>query len=1517
MFSKFIERPVLSIVISIIITLLGLLSLVRLPMAQFPSIAPPEVNVTIEYTGANAETVVKAALIKIERAINGVQGMKYMSSDAGNDGVGVVQVIFDLGINPDAAAVNVQNRVASAMGELPEEVIRNGVKIAKEENAMLLYLNIFSSDSTAEEKFIYNFTTINILPELKRINGIGYAQMLGAKEYAMRIWLKPDKLVAYNLSAEDVVEALQKQNVEAAPGKVGENSDKTSEDLQYVVRYSGKYQTKEQYENIAIRSNQDGEILRIRDIADVEFGTIYFDVEARLNGKPAAAIMLKQLPGSNASQVIEEVKKRMATIKQKTFLKGMDYEISYDVSRFLDASVHEVVKTLIEAFILVALVVFLFLQDWRSTLIPTLTVPVSLIGTFFFMNLLGYSLNLITLFALVLAIGIVIDNAIVVVEAVHTKLAPGRLTVLEATQMAVQEISGAILAITLVMAAVFIPTAFMEGPVGVFYKQFSITMAVSIVLSGVSALTLTPALCAIILKPHVHQELHGPMSGFFNRFNSAYEKLAGAYLKVLTLFINRRLVTFGVLLAFLFGTGFLSRIVPSGFIPNEDQGSFYVSITTPAGATLERTKKVVNQIAARCQEMDAVLSVSSLAGTNILSDGTGATYGTCLVNLKPWADRNEKVEEVMEELENRIQSIKDARIEIFPPPAVPGYGNASGFELRLLDKTGKDDPQNMQKVVNQFMKDLSDRPEIANVFTIFDASFPQYMVQIDEDKAAQKKVSVQSTMATLQTMLGSEYASNFVKFGQMYKVMVQALPKFRAKPADILNLYVKNEDGELVPVSAFASLERMYGVDQVTRYNMYPSAEMNGEAEPGFSSGQALNAILETAETQLPQGFDIDWAGISRDEVSTGNQALYIFLICLLFVYLLLAAQYESFVLPIPVLLFLPTGVFGTLFFLWLFGLESNIYAQIALVMLIGQLGKNGILIVEFAIQRTKEGKDRWSAIREASLSRLRPILMTSFAFIAGLVPLMFATGAGAIGNQTLGSATAGGMLIGTIFGLLLVPGLYVVFASRNRADQEKNGHGRLSDSLKMVGLIVLLLPLAQACKVPNTQVSVRSQGPVPSFPTQGIETGNLPTWRAFFQDSQLVSLIDTAFGRNPDWLAMYAQLEMAQAGVLQATGARLPFAGVGGSAGIRRFGLFTMDGAGNASTDITPGKVVPEHLPDYFGGIQAAWEVDLWGKLKNQREAARMRFLATQEGKNLLATRLVSEIALAWYERQGLLAELEVVRQNLEIQQNALNIVQLQKEAALASALPVKQFEAQLANSRSLQNELTQQLVEVENQLRFLMGKWENSFAIPLKPLEGPLELPLKIPKSRDWLSRRPDIRQLENQVAASHFDLEAARLEFYPSLNVLASLGLQAFRPDYLFKGNSTAYALGGGLFGPLINRSAIKARFQSARAAQIDVLYQYQKTVLNGFLEVSNLLQRSENLRRFITNKEAEVSALESSVDIATQLYKTANSTYLEVLITQQNVLKANVELIRARKNWYQNQVNLYRALGGGWE
>ena len=983
---------------------LGALAINSLPITQFPDIVPPSVTVTARYTGASADVMSKTVATPLERAINGVPGMTYMTTVCTNDGMSLTTIYFKVGTDPDVAAVNVQNRVTTVLDELPEEVIRAGVVTEKEVNSMLMYLNIMSTDSAHTEQFVYNFADINILRELKRIDGVGFVEIMGSRDYAMRVWLNPNRLAAYNMSPQDVTEAIRSQNLEAAPGKTGISSDKLPQQLQYTLQYTGKFSTPEEYGEIVLKALSDGSVLRLKDVAEIEFDSEDYNMVSMTDGKPSASIMIKQRPGSNAREVIQNIKTRMEEIKESSFIPGMEYNISYDVSRFLDASISSVLRTLLEAFILVFIVVYIFLQDLRSTLIPAIAVPVSLIGTFFFMQMLGFSINMLTLFALVLAIGIVVDNAIVVVEAVHVKMNEEHMSPYKASVAAMKEIGGAIVAITLVMSAVFVPVGFMSGTVGIFYQQFSLTLAVAIVLSGVNALTLSPALCAMLLKPHVKKENPGLVDRFFKAYNKAYFRFEEKYRLGLHRFLGRKFWTYATLILFLLATVGINQILPTGFIPNEDQSMIYVNVNTPPGATLERSEAVLNKIQADLLPLDEIESI-------------------------PWDEREQTAAELMEVYARRVSHIKDGEIQFFLPPSVPGFGNASGFELRLQDKTNGSFQQTAD-VANELVDRLNADPRLRGVTSGFNPNFPQYLLKVDLDKAAKLGVDVNESMETLQSYIGSFYSSNFIRFGQMYKVMLQASPEYRMDPDDVYRLFAKNRDGNMVPYSNFLTMERIFGPSQITRYNMFTSSLITGEAEAGVSSGEVIQAVEEIAKETLPRGYEIEWSGVSREEKDSGGQTLMIFGICLLFVYLLLAAQYESLLLPFPVILSLPAGVFGSYAFLTLLGLENNIYAQVALVMLIGLLGKNAILIIEMANQYRKSGMSVLDAALKGGLSRLRPILMTSFAFICGLIPLMFASGAGALGNRSIGTAAAGGMFIGTFVGIFLIPGLYVIFES-------------------------------------------------------------------------------------------------------------------------------------------------------------------------------------------------------------------------------------------------------------------------------------------------------------------------------------------------------------------------------------------------------------------------------------------------------------------------------------------------------
>ncbi|KAA0992191.1 efflux RND transporter permease subunit [Dyadobacter aurulentus] len=1030
MFNQFIRRPVFAIVISVMIVFIGILAIKKLPISQFPDIAPTTVNIFIAYPGASADVLVKSTLITLEQAINGVQDMRYIATDATSAGEATLRIIFEPGTDPNDAVIRVKTRVDQVMPLLPELVQREGVIITPIQPSMLMYVNLYSKDKSIDEKFLFNYATVKMIPEIQRTKGVARAQILGSRRYAMRVWLNPDRMRAYHISTEEVMKALGEQSIIGRPGRIGQSSGIAAQSLEYVLTYKGRYSEPKEYEDIIVRANSEGESIHLKDIAKIELGSEFFDIYSNLDGKASAAIVLRQNYGSNASDVIEEVKEKLDIMKE-SFPPGVDYKISYDVSQFLDASIEQVIDTLRDAFILVALVVFIFLGDWRSTLIPILAVPVSLIGAFFVIQGFGLSINLITLFALVLAIGIVVDDAIVVVEAVHAKMEEEpHLSPYGAVKKVLGEISGAIIAITMVMVSVFLPISFMSGPVGTFYRQFSITMASSIVISALIALTLTPVLCAMLLKNHHgHEKKKNLLTKALDSFNRGFDKLTGGYVSLLKRIVSRRVLTFVILIVFCAGIAYENKILPAGFIPNEDQSTIYAIIQTPPGSTLEKTNEVSRRLQKICEEVPGIESVSSLAGYEIMTEGRGSNAGTCLINLKPWSEREHNVKEIMEELEEESKGL-GATVEFFEPPAIPGFGTSGGFSMRLLDKNTDTDYSEFDKINKEFMENLGKRKELTGLFTFFAANYPQYELEIDNKLAMQKGVSIGKAMDNLNIMIGSTYEQGFIKFNQFFKVYVQSDPAFRRLPSDLLKLFVKNDTGEMVPYSAFMKLKKGQGPNEITRFNLYNSASIQGLPAKGYTTADAIQAIREVSAKTLPKGYDIAFEGLSYDEASRGNEALYVFLIVLAFVYFVLAAQYESFIIPLAVVFSLPVGVFGSFLLLKLMGLENNIYAQIGLIMLVGLLGKNAVLIVEFAVQKRQQGETILNAAIEGARVRFRPILMTSFAFVAGLIPLILATGAGAIGNRTIGASAMGGMLFGTIFGVIIIPGLYYIFGS-------------------------------------------------------------------------------------------------------------------------------------------------------------------------------------------------------------------------------------------------------------------------------------------------------------------------------------------------------------------------------------------------------------------------------------------------------------------------------------------------------
>ncbi|GAA4289501.1 efflux RND transporter permease subunit [Aestuariibaculum suncheonense] len=1025
MLKTFIERPVLSTVISIIIVILGILGYAALPVEQYPDIAPPTIQVTASYPGASAETILESVIIPIEEQINGVEGMTYMTSSADNNGSANITVFFNQNTDPDIAAVNVQNRVARANPLLPQEVKQTGVLTQKQQTSALMFFSVYSENEDYNATYIQNYLKINVIPAIQRVNGVGNVNVFSNQDYAMRIWLKPEKLAAYNLIPAEVTAALKEQSLEASAGALGQNDGQA---FTYNIKYSGRFKTEEQYEDIIIKALDNGEYLRLKDVATVQMDAQGYESFGFTEGYPSVNMGIYQTAGSNAQEIITEIKVELERLSAD-FPDGVKYVINYDTNDFLTASMEKVKHTLIEAFLLVFLVVFIFLQDFRSTLIPAIAVPVAIVGTFFFLNLFGYSINLLTLFALVLAIGIVVDDAIVVVEAVHAKIDQGEKNAKKATLGAMHEISGAIISITLVMAAVFIPVTFIQGPTGVFYEQFGVTLIVAILISAVNAMTLSPALCALFLKSHDDEHKSKSfLQRFYDAFNAAFEATTERYGRSLKFLSHNKWVTVFILVLSGVGIWWAANSTPTGFVPAEDRGIIFMNVELPAGSSMDRTNVVTQELYNKAKQIPGVRGVTVINGRSLIS-GAGTNFGLGFVKLENWEEREGETESanaIIGQLFGIAATIPDANIIFFSPPSIPGFGLSGGFEVNLLDKSGGSFEE-LDKTTQEFIGNLMKHPEIQYGQSSFNTKYPQYEMEINVPLAKKYGVSVSSIFSTMQGYIGGVYAADFSRFGKQYRVYVQALPEDRSDKTSLNELYIKTGSGEMTPITQFVNLKRVYGPQSVTRFNLYNSAKISGASNPGFSTGDAI-AIVNDEIKNLPSNYEVAYSGLSREEVSAGNQTVMIFLLVIIFVYFLLSAQYESYLLPLSVIFSLPLGVFGAFFSTKMMGLENNIYFQIALIMLVGLLAKNAILIVEFALQRRRNGESLIDAAIHGAKARLRPILMTSFAFILGLMPLVLAKGVGAEGNNSIGTGAAGGMLIGTILGVFIIPVLFIVF---------------------------------------------------------------------------------------------------------------------------------------------------------------------------------------------------------------------------------------------------------------------------------------------------------------------------------------------------------------------------------------------------------------------------------------------------------------------------------------------------------
>jgi len=1039
MLQSFITRPILSSVIAIMITMVGLLSMMVLPISQYPDVVPPTIQVTAYYPGANAEDVQKTVAIPLEEQINGVENMTYMTSQCANDGSCNITVFFEVGTDPDMATVNVQNRTQRAMNVLPAEVIQGGVIVMKKSPSILLLYALVSNDTAYDTKFLSNYLNINVVNVLKRIDGVGDVNLFGGDDYAMRIWLNPERMAGLGVSVQDVQAAIKDQNVQAAAGMIGKSPAAKGQEMSIMLRVQGRLTDEKQFGNIIVKANQDGSLVRMNDIARIELGLKTYDANSRFNGKTAPVIAVYQSPGSNAVAVRKLCDETMQQLS-KEFPLGITYEKGLDTVEFVTASIEEVLKTLMEAFILVFIVVFIFLQDWRATLIPAITVPVSLIGALAAFSFLGFSINMLTLFALVLAIGIVVDDAIVVLEAVQEKIDSEGLTPLEATKHTMNEITGAILTITMVLCAVFIPVSFLGGTVGVMYKQFALTLISSILISALLALTLTPPLCVLLLRPK--KDKKGLLGKFFKWFDRGFNKTTNGYVRIVESFthhLSRPIMFLSIILVL---TVVVMKFLPSGFLPSEDQGYFFININTPKAYSLQKTDEVAHQVEAMLQKLDGVESYTMIPGYSILDNSVSTTNGMCFVKLKSWEERSAKelhVEMLIKKLQAQMSKIPGGICMAFNAPAISGLGKTGGLELQLEDKSGAG-LDKMAQVVGAFYQGVSQSKVLSTPFTPFRNDIPQFRLTVDKEKTKTMDVPVNSIYSTLQSLFGSYYVNDFNKFGKSYRVIIQADAIYRANKEDINKVYVRSNAGKMVPLGTLIQITPTQGPDVVKRFNLYSSADFTIGIPPGSSTGQGIEAVKQIAAKTLPYGFGYEYSGMTREEIISGGQAPYIFTLCFIFVYFLLAAKYESWLLPIPVLLAIPFGAFGAFGLQWARGLQNNIYAQIGLIMLIGLVAKNAILIVEFAKQKHDAGHPLFDAAVEGAKLRFRPILMTSFAFILGVVPLMTAAGAGAASRHALGTSVFGGMLMATICGVMVVPSLYVAFQKLENRMKKKSG---------------------------------------------------------------------------------------------------------------------------------------------------------------------------------------------------------------------------------------------------------------------------------------------------------------------------------------------------------------------------------------------------------------------------------------------------------------------------------------------
>lgn len=1485
---SFIDRPILSAVISIAILIIGLICLSQLALEQYPDIAPPTVRVSASYTGASAETVQKSVIVPLEESINGVEDMIYMTSSAQNSGSASISVYFKQGTDPDMAMVNVQNRVSEANSQLPSEVTKSGVTVRKRQTSTLMMVSLYSPDDSYPSNFLTNYMKINIEPQLSRIPGVGEVNVFGAN-YSMRIWLDPKKMAAYSLIPSDISTVLSEQNLESPTGKLGSESDNV---FQYTLKYRGRYEEETDYENLVIKSLPDGRILRLGDVAEVELGALNYTFISNVNHHPSCNCSIVQTSGSNANEVIKQIE-QVLNDASKDLPRGMEFAIISSVKDFLDASIKNVVETLIIAIFLVILMVWFFLHDFRATLIPAISIIVSLVGTFACIYAFGFSLNLLTLFALVLVIGTVVDDSIVVVEAVQARYDEGYKSPYRAAVDAMGGLSSAIITNTLVFMAVFIPVCFMGGTTGIFYTQFGITMAAAVAISCLNALTLCPALCALIMKPR-KDPAAGEKLGFNDRFhyafNRSFSNMQKKYSRGILWLFKHKWMPWALLVVFVAGLGYLLLTTKTGLVPQEDLGTMSVNVQAAAGTNLEETKKIADEVEASIKDIPQMVLYSNTVGSNARHEST-STAANFNIKLKNWDERRGKhddINSVIEDVYARTAHVSAADIRVTTRAMISGYGSGSGFELYVQDKKGGT-IEDLLTYTRQFIAALNERPEISRAYTTFDTKYPQYIVDVDAALCIRNGLSPSDVLDALSGYLGGTYASNFNRFTKLYRVMVQASPQFRTDVTSLSNIFVRNDDGEMTPVSQYIKLTKVYGSESLSRFNLFPAISVFGENGNGYSSGQAIQAVKETADAYLPEGYGFEFGGMSREEAGSGNTTAMVFLICLVFIYLILCALYESMVIPLAVILSVPFGLAGSFIFAKLWGLENNIYLQIGLIMLIGLLAKTAVLITEYASRARAGGMSMAAAAMSAAKARLRPILMTSMTMIIGMLPLVFSRGAGANGNISVGVGAAGGMLVGTIALLFITPVFFLIF---QYIEERFLPHPHAGKAAGVVAVLVGAMLMLPSCGIYKEYERPEMDVAEPDT------TLAVLSWEQLFTDPYLVALIDTALEYNTDLGQAYLKIQEAQASLRASKLAYWPSVSVDASAAPPGSGTnFDYDGDTEWSASLSVG---------------ASWEIDAFGRKLNAKRSAAATLEAQQAYAQAVRTELIASVADYYYTLLMLDKELEISDTTLATWDVTLEVLQALKLAGKSNEVDILQASASKKNLQASMVSLRQSISTTENALCTLIGISPRS--IPRGKLEDQkFDSSLYGGIPLGYVASRPDVRQAEAELAVAFYATNTARAAFYPSLTLSGSLGWTN-GGEAITDPGAWIWNIVGSLSAPIFSQGSNKANLEIAKAQQEEARLEFRQVLLEAGNEVNDaLIDFQATLERIVysTGRRDDLSEATEKIIL---LMRYSDTTYLEVLVAQQSLLDAELGLIEDEVELISSYIDLYRALGG---